>query len=434
VLWVPVYCKDYGGFARLEIAAGPAGGTPGPAVAINLPFDANGDQLADHWQHLQNFSRWNAQFPGQPRRGRDRADLDLHLPVDAAGHPAPDARPDGYADDEKADSDGWGPSVPMAGAGDGLSVLQEYRGYLLDGGPAGAGFAFRRLSIARKELLVECSEMEGIRTVGGDGDAQGTGNQACTNAQQFLLATTMESVAGFFGDPGVGFEMDLHWVRDPLNDTTGLVIYGDGSERPAYKHTGKYIDEHEPEAEPRDGWLSVVHDTRLIYEGNSQVWQNFYLGLSISAQNGNRNPACDDFVKLLVMGRKGKVRNDGCMVAWRDGSESEARDENSGENMGFQRHGAWIFVNSLAEKLEWPTPAHFLDSVASAIAHELGHLVIRGSNHPPMTASDHLVDEIGMPLPGYLMGPANGLTGLAAHPVELGHLNLRHRASINGNE
>ncbi len=50
-IWIPLYCKDYGAFARVEVVVSEPGaeGTPAQELTrffVNLPYDSNGDRLA----------------------------------------------------------------------------------------------------------------------------------------------------------------------------------------------------------------------------------------------------------------------------------------------------------------------------------------------------------------------------------------------------
>lgn len=76
-------------------------------------------------------------------------------------------------DPELRDPDGGGPCVEQASIGDGISLAEEYRGFILDcGGFDGSGQnghpgGHRRLSAARKELLLELDRAEGIQVADG---------------------------------------------------------------------------------------------------------------------------------------------------------------------------------------------------------------------------------------------------------------------------
>ena len=162
-----------------------------------IPLDRSRDRIADSWQ-IAEIARWNQQFNFAPNTPGwiDPADHTTWQPV--FGTPPPSRNPligsDYGADAEHADSDG-------------LTAFEEYRGFFLDGGPGITTPRHRRLSVAKKELLVECSVMDGIGSVSvslviPESDFEDEGNDANAFAQAFDVDERMASVADFFAKSG----------------------------------------------------------------------------------------------------------------------------------------------------------------------------------------------------------------------------------------
>jgi hypothetical protein len=257
----PIFGKDYGAWCEVEITLRKGTAVLGPPFTITLPLDRNHDKLADIWQHSE-VGRWNQQF--RLKQG----DPNWIDPQDSTVW----WRIFGSLGAELADSDGdTGPMPAMTDKGDDLPACDEYRGFFLDGGPNCSTPAHRRLSVARKELLVECSEMEGIGWVGGSIMVPGfadPGNDANAFAQAYSLTATMSAVASFYakeGPPSGGSPkyfpeaaLDMWWVRDSLDDDANNVVYENGNVRSAYKYSGSFFDNQLICS--RQAWLSVAWD------------------------------------------------------------------------------------------------------------------------------------------------------------------------------
>ena len=160
--WVNFYAKDYGGAARLEARVYVQDGAADKlayGIPLGVPLDMDADGFADKWE-IQMGQRWTTQY-GLPAFTDPQA-LAHFSPTPVAGK---------YKDDEKADPDGAGPLVPQAETGDAHDIVEEYRGYILDGGGLnGAGTnghagGHIRLDPARKEILVEVDRGAGLLTV-----------------------------------------------------------------------------------------------------------------------------------------------------------------------------------------------------------------------------------------------------------------------------
>jgi hypothetical protein len=417
---LPFYCKDYGAHATVAVQLKMSGQTLPllPKFRFEVPNDPSEDWLADHWQNDQ-IDAWNKQFREQRRKtAEEKKSITLDY--------GPMLGDEQFADAEWADSDGPGPSVAMANYGDGLTAIKEYRGYILDGGPYQEVpvHKHKRLSLARKELLAECSEMDGIRDVGSGqltdpntGNPTDPGNQANFLAQGYDLTATMEKVSWFYRNEQVGGVMDLYWVRDRLVDEDPVVVYQDWTTRPsAYRHQGVYWNEDTNQWDI--GWLSITADSKLERQ-DSELHRRLFRGVGVLANNGNRNVACTDFMRMAFQGRRGKIINSG--EAWRTGSDFA---EGIGENKGVAKNqeGARIFVNSMSEEKPY-SPDQFFGKLSWSMAHEFGHLYIIGQEDSPMTPSDHTY------LTGSLMGSADSLDACSFHEKEIKYSNLPWRAS-----
>jgi hypothetical protein len=139
---VEFWAKDYGGQATIDVV-GVKGVQSVVLKTLTVPLDKDGDKVADSWE-LKQVENWNAQYGVQEE-------------VKTAFFAAD-------SDKELKDPDGTGADRPLTEhktAGDGITALDEYRGFVLDGGGfdgAGQGAhqgGHLRLSAARKELLLE---------------------------------------------------------------------------------------------------------------------------------------------------------------------------------------------------------------------------------------------------------------------------------------
>jgi len=310
---------------------------------------------------------------------------------------------------------------------------------LLDGGPGVSAAGHYRLSVARKELLVECREMDGISSVAGSlapvipAGFVDPGNQANTHAQGYNLASTMQSISGFFGMSGApvgnpphfpGADFDTYWVRLKLNDMDLDVTYGNGAMKSRYKYSGTYMINSQSQG---DGWLSIAYDNQLrsIDEDYAHELYRLGQGVSILANADNRHLMCSRFVKVALQGRKGTYDNLGNARISNSGFAIEVDGTGGDPETDYRFQGAAIFVNSISEEssaLTWP------DSLRWAVAHELGHLVINGRGMPPFNGAEHI--ETGL---DNLMGQVapSSFSSCKFHESEIIKTNFRQRASVD---
>lgn len=156
--WADFWCKDYGAWGKIRVLA-TIGGNTFLVREFTVPADSDGDSIADKWER-QAVADWNAQYGAPETIGtgffsaaEDKELIDPDGTTEALGcSPAPAPAPANRNQ--------------HATAGDGRSVKQEYRGYILDGGGFdwdgnnGHGGGHARLSPVYKELLVEVDAME----------------------------------------------------------------------------------------------------------------------------------------------------------------------------------------------------------------------------------------------------------------------------------
>ncbi len=177
--WVEIYAKDYGGAATIRVTVWSMDGagveipTPSRVIDLKIPRDTDNDGIADKWE-LEMADRWMAQYGG---RG-------VTTPAAAIGRGFTTAEALAFFhpdfDNELGDPDGYqrGRLGEQKDAGDAHTFLEEYRGYILDGGGLdGAGAnghagGHIRLDPARKEVLLEVDHAAVLNNVPG-GDVRG---------------------------------------------------------------------------------------------------------------------------------------------------------------------------------------------------------------------------------------------------------------------
>jgi hypothetical protein len=139
---VDFYCKDFGGRCRVEVTFRDAANNVLHTCWLDIPRDADSDGISDQWEE-NAVTEWNAQYGESQTVGNG-----FFATSD---------------DKEKTDPDGAGSLAAHATVGDSLTVMQEYRGFMFDG-PAdwGGTVGYKRLSPARKNLLIEVENMGGF--------------------------------------------------------------------------------------------------------------------------------------------------------------------------------------------------------------------------------------------------------------------------------
>lgn len=441
---ITIHCKDYAARAKLSLILKKSGSPlHADPIILTLPYDSNGDLIADCWQREQ-AKHWNRQFRMEPGNAGwvNPDDPQTWSAIFGLG---------GTADAELPDSDGpTGPMPAMAALGDGLTALDEYRGFFLDGGPEPGAPRHRRLSAARKDLLVECSEMEGIGNTGGSLLMPGftdPGNDANGFAQAYSIGAIMGKVAAFFASEGPpiqsgadyfpGAAIDMWWVRDTLDDDAANIVYENGSVRAAYKYSGSFLDTQL--SGQRQAWLSIYYDHELWDQNRPVHVQRYGLtpnGVGIMANLANRNTTCRHFTKLALQGRKGQFNASGDYVAV---VNQAAREVDEAMDTSASHQGASIFVNSLSEEptvgQAWANQGAFESALAYAVSHEVAHLFVIGRTRDPLTSSALGISPFdgGEHIAGNnnLLRGSSTIDGIRLHEEEIRKIHLRARASIN---
>ena len=169
--WVTFWCKDFGGQCKVDVVVRKGGATVFTLPAISIPTDLDDDDIADKWEADEigktqqdgtiKGGIWAGQY-GQDEDDARRTLLGLSS-FDCKWTPS-DLEPK----DTRAYTDSA--QAPHKEIGDGISLWEEYRGYILDGGWNGGTFhqgGYGRLSPVSKELLVEVDAMAGVTNITG---------------------------------------------------------------------------------------------------------------------------------------------------------------------------------------------------------------------------------------------------------------------------
>ncbi len=176
-----IFYKDYGGKAVVRVDV-KLDGAVVFQYNLGIPIDVDDDGISDKWEREQVAS-WNTQF-GESQT----EDFQFFAAEDDKEKQDPDAA---------GNTDG-GTNMPNHKTeGDSLTVLQEYRGFILDGG-AGHGGGHKRLSPSKKGLLVEVDIMAGVTNMPSEAGIRGI----------------MGTVSSGFGNLTTGAGVDLYYVID----------------------------------------------------------------------------------------------------------------------------------------------------------------------------------------------------------------------------
>ncbi len=189
--WVNFYCKDFGGASRLQARI--YRGLAVETLLLSVPVDNDSDGLADKWE-IEMGKRWSAQYGLPPMTDTAAKAMFNRIPTNT----------DPAVDNELADPDGvGGPLSPQAEAGDAHTVMEEYRGYILDGGGLdgngvnGHAGGHIRLDPARKEILVEVDRAAVLNNVPGND-----------------LKPILNGASGVFSQATRGAGIYMYWLMD----------------------------------------------------------------------------------------------------------------------------------------------------------------------------------------------------------------------------
>ena len=194
--YVHLQAKDYGGKAVVQ-AEFKKNGTTLATWDLPIPLDHD-DGISDAWER-KLVTAWNTQYGVS-----ETVDVNFFNAAD---------------DKELADPDGTanGSMVAHKTPKDTLNVLQEYRGYVLDGGNDGQtthNGGHLRLSPAKKELLVEVDQMRNVVHM----------------PSAVALRNVLDASASGFSDQADGAGIAMYWAIDQ-DDATPHVHFASEQER-----------------------------------------------------------------------------------------------------------------------------------------------------------------------------------------------------------
>jgi hypothetical protein len=322
--------------------------------------------------------------------------------------------------EQPADQDGIGTGrTNCLTAGDGLTTAQEYRGYIFDGGVNNFAGGHKRLTFARKNLLVEVMEMPGITDVAN--------NNANTNAQAYTLPSALAPVCDLYRHDTIGAAIEVYWVRHPITDFGGTVTYSNGTVRaPAYYYHGDLTNIATHVNIKGDMWVGV--DYKLL-DDNPDLHDDIYGSgnnkIAFGGARQNHDPKNIGFLACMALTRYGAIMRIG---------PARISDENAKANWDSTDRRDWscrVAVNSISEE-QYGEPrgnydsTGFMNVLRYCVAHELGHLIFGTQNTAPW-ANNH------MPGTGPLMGGPprpEGLTVIEMRDAEIGTINLPSRAFV----
>ncbi len=414
-----LFCKDTGG--RCVLTATPYDGDDNAMlpVTVAIPLDMNGNGIADAWE-------------------RDKVTQHNSVYQSASIIWSPALYADPLGDDEPAAlgvrrTDG---TYSHADTGDGLSVMDEYRGYVLDGGADFTSTRHVRLSPALKELLVQVNELPGMAS-------QNSFNPAALSAYSFN--SVMQQVAQFYRHPTRGLGIDLYWVRkDFMFDGPSITsIDGTLTSSTAYRYNGTLTREEHSGAMSTITSDGLMHsDWRFYGKIPNSVFGQLFISEPATFARLKLFPSVHsdldhDFCKLVLIDRW-------CAIPSNLADEDPAIGVvNIGQNAFSQfadavpvsQSGAIIAVAAIAEEgpTEYTSPylheysaSVFLERLTFSITHELAHLLVRQQFGTGWIDGSHRNSSTAV------MGrvlPPEGLPSVTADQEEISKVNLRTRAS-----
>ena len=268
--------------------------------------------------------------------------------------------------------------------GDGLSVLDEYRGYVFDGGPNDLTNCHKRLSFSRKEILVEVRVQEDMMAGVGTGEIP---NPAAVQA--FSLPEEMAGVSDFYCHSTRGVGADLYWCVDKLTMPVVPYTYQDGtSVSNVYRHTGRII------YEPKDGitnpvieeggtWLRMDYkmriDNKLLHDTLfCRSWRKEYSNIGCEhLLKNNRNVKLKPFLHIVLPDRLSeRINVKSSEIRIRAHYSHHAQSCYDTGHLRGEVDGAHVDPVGISEERVPPfSVMDFKNTTRFSIAHELGHLL-----------------------------------------------------------
>ncbi|MBQ9430280.1 MAG: hypothetical protein IJU44_01890 [Kiritimatiellae bacterium] len=319
-----------------------------------------------------------------------------------------------------------------AAPGDGLTTLDEYRGFFFDGPNTG----HTRLSFAAKELLVQVEVIPGI---------EGTSivNPNFTLSEINLKEDILNPVCAFFADPERGLGFRMYWVFTPFSFDGPPLQSLDGllSVEHAYRYHGEIYNSSCHNVLPFIGDGFVMRDVRFkgkMLEGISydNIFTHNTLLFAHKFFPSQRHPSLEKFVKLALIDRlleivPNKIQN---QIIYNTRVVNENAFSEFSSTVNYRESGAVVAMVSIAE--EGPatslnrhyTKAEFINRLQWAIAHELMHLLVREQNDENW-AGNHLKNN-SEALMGHNFPYNHGLSHVQGAQAEIEKINFRTRASV----
>ena len=274
----------------------------------------------------------------------------------------------------------------------------------------------------RDKLYVHISELPGLAQMPSfNASALGTYN----------LANVMQLVKAFCADPERGIGLDVEWVRDdlvfqdpPLTDIDGVILAPN-----TYRYNGEIRQPEDKDNILANGSGFIFRDRRYRDLLRRAYFETiYYREPNFFAQDRllqeTRRDDLPKHVRLNLIDRWVEVWNAP------ENPVPEILHKNAFasfmSNTPFQKCGAVVAVVGIAEEYPY-TPPQFINRLAWAIAHELGHLIIR-EQHGGDWDSNHL-KTTNTTLMGSVFGTL-GLSDIVGDLREIEKVNLKTRASV----
>ncbi len=333
--WVNFYAKDYGGWGQVEARVYVADGDSDRldyTLRLNVSRDTDQDGLADKWE-IQMGKRWMVQYGYIPS---GLSPLEYFSPNDLNDH-------------ELLDPDGPGlgrPLVEENEMGDGHTIREEYRGYVLDGGGTdgnglnGHAGGHIRLDPARKEILLEVDRDATINFLPGTGTTDDR------------LRAILNASAGIFSQSQRGTGTYMYYVFDESNLSLPVATL----------------------------------DTDLKLMNQLQASRD-----TSSAREFGNTMLSDDFIHVLIANDIGMVPTNQNPLGSRPRYGGAATTDRA--ELDLAKRGVVMAVTGLLlQQLNIVVdPTKFNELLSCTLAHEITHLLIERRT-PPFNTEEHTVN------------------------------------------
>lgn len=273
-------------------------------------------------------------------------------------------------------------NLAHATEGDGITLMEEYRGFLFDGGPGTFNGGHTRLTPVIKEVLIQLCVMDDYMADRGTGE--GVNPNLTSNLD---LDAVMKEVSNFYIDKMRGAGIHLYWSKTPFTMPVEPHTYTNGEYcANLYRHSGSITIQKRL---PGSNQLTVItnagawvyNDLRLSIENPQKHEQLFketglYRGPQLFIYRNRDDVRGRHFIKVIIPSRMvfrdthGKCRMAADVNAW----TSPVGDP-------YQFSGVCVDLLNLADENIFGTDglhyAHgwIAEHLKYAIAHEIAHLL-----------------------------------------------------------